>query len=122
MVYGFSLEELLLNSLYDREALEGMIQKHDPHRPRRFGAVLYFHGRFLTVKDQSAAEKLVVAYGPNPYMALYYIQADTREELDRITGEFYREMSIRDQDGQEIVYKNILPVGRNMYLDSGNKR
>lgn len=140
MVYGFSLEELLLNSLYDREALEGMIQKHDPHRPRRFGAVLYFHGRFLTVKDQSAAEKLalhpavakpwifyqtgepVVAYGPNPYMALYYIQADTREELDRITGEFYREMSIRDQDGQEIVYKNILPMDRNMYLDSGNKR
>lgn len=133
MVYGFNIEELLLNSLYNKNRNKEILKNHDIHKPLRHGAVLYFHGRLLTVADQSAARSLgeetsvvkpwifyedgetVVEYGPNPYMALYYIQADARNELDRSTEKFYRKMSIRDPEGREIVYKNILP-------DYGNKR
>lgn len=133
MVYGFNIEELLLNSLYNKDRNREILKNHDIYKTKSHGAVLYFHGRLLTVKDQSAARSLgeedfvakpwifyedgerVVEYGPNPYMALYYIQADTREELDYVTEEFYRKMSIKDPEGKEILYKNILP-------DYGNKR
>ena len=133
MVYGFNIEELLLNSLYNKDRNREILKKHDIHKNKRHGAALYFHGRLLTVADQSAARSLgeedsvvkpwifyedgdrVVEYGPNPYMALYYIQTGTREELDHVTEGFYRKMSIKDPEGREIVYKNILP-------DYGNKR
>ena len=57
----------------------------------RYGAVLYFQGRQLQIADQTAACELakekcvvkpwifykegerVIEYGPNPYLALYYI-------------------------------------------------
>lgn len=51
----------------------------------------------------------VVEYGPNPYLALYYIGAESREKLDEITGYFFDEMSMTDPDGQEITYRNQIP-------------
>ena len=130
IVYGFSIEELLLNWLYEKEKIPQMFQTHDIHKPLRQGAVIYFQGRNLEIADQSAARELakregvikawifyqdgehVVEYGPNPYLALYYTAGNGRKELDALTESFYREMSIRDPQGREIVYQNKIPEYR----------
>ena len=130
IVYGFSIEELLLNWLYEKEKISQMFQTHDIHKPLRQGAVIYFQGRNLEIADQSAARELakregvikdwifyqdgehVVEFGPNPYLALYYTAENSRKELDALTESFYREMSIRDPQGREIVYQNKIPEYR----------
>ena len=107
-----------------------MFQTHDIHKPLRQGSVIYFQGRNLENADQSAARELakrygvikdwifyqdgehVVEYGPNPYLALYYTARNSRKELDALTESFYREMSIRDPQGREIVYQNKIPEYR----------
>ena len=50
-----------------------------------------------------------MAYGPNPYLALYYIEAGSREELDEISRDFFDKMSMTDPDGEEIVFQNKIP-------------
>lgn len=58
MVYGFSIEDLLLNYLYDVPSLEQMLDQHDPRKPICHGAVLYFQGRLLQIRDLSVPKKL----------------------------------------------------------------
>lgn len=124
---GLNMEDLLLDSLYDRKRLEDTLLRHDPVHPRRHGAVLYFQGKERTIQDLSAARKLakhpgvvkpwifyqegeaVEEHGPNPYVALYYIQAADRNALDILTSEFYQQMSVTDTDGKELLYQNVLP-------------
>lgn len=127
MVYDFNIEELLLASLYDREKLRKMLEEHNVHKPLCCGAVLYFQGRLLTIADQSAAVRLgqkkevkkpwifykegeqVIEHGPNPYLALYYVETGNREEMDWLTREFYRDMHITDPSGKEVAYRNQIP-------------
>ena len=127
MVYGFSIEDLLLNYLYDVPSLEQMLDQHDPRKPICHGAVLYFQGRLLQIRDLSVPKKLashsavekpwifyhegesVIAHGPNPYVALYYISCPSRKELDQITGEFFTSMTIPSSDGKEVLYRNQMP-------------
>ena len=105
IVYGFNMEELLLASLYDRTKLQKMLTDHDIHKPHCCGAVIYFQGRLLTIGDQSKAVLLgqkkevekpwifyregetVIEHGPNPYLALYYVKTENREEMDELTQE-----------------------------------
>ena len=128
MVFGFNMEDLLLNYLYDRSALENMLLTHKADSPLRHGAVLYFQGRELEISDQSAAYTLsghpavvkpwifyhegeqVVEHGPNPYVALYYIAAENRMQLDQITEEFFLDMTITDTNGIEVLYQNQIPL------------
>ena len=127
MVYGFNIEELLLAGVYQKEKLSEMFAGHDVFHPLHHGAVVYFHGKLRKIADQTKAYELagneavakpwifyktgeaVVEYGPNPYLALYYIGAESREKLDEITGYFFDEMSMTDPDGQEITYRNQIP-------------
>ena len=127
IVYGFNMEELLLASLYDRTKLQKMLTDHDIHKPHCCGAVIYFQGRLLTIGDQSKAVLLgqkkevekpwifyregetVIEHGPNPYLALYYVKTENREEMDELTQEFYREMHILDPSGKEVAYQNQIP-------------
>ena len=127
-VFGFNMEELLLNSVYDRPALQRMLIRHDPQKPLCHGAVIYFQGRELTIKDQSVPRALaehpavdkpwifykdgetVEEHGPNPYVALYYVHEESRKKLDEVTEEFYRRMTIPSIDGQEVVYSNQIPA------------
>ena len=127
MVYRFNMEELLLNYVYDNEYVTKMLEAQDIRKPLMHGAVLYFHGRLKQIQEQQAAYELaedkavvkpwifyeageeVVAYGPNPYLALYYIEAGSREELDEITRDFFEKMSMTDPDGEEIVFQNKIP-------------
>ena len=127
MVYGFSIEDLLLNYLYDVPALEQMLDQHDPRKPICHGAVLYFQGRLLQIRDLSVPQKLashsavekpwifyhegeaVIAHGPNPYVALYYISCPSRKKLDQVTDEFFTSMTIPSLDGKEVLYRNQMP-------------
>ena len=102
MVYGFNIEELLLAGVYQKEKISEMFAGHDVFHPVKHGAVLYFHGKLHKIADQTKAYELaeneavvkpwifyetgdtVVEYGPNPYLALYYISAGSREKLDEI--------------------------------------
>ena len=127
MVYRFNMEELLLNYVYDKAYVIKMLEAQDIRKPLVHGAVLYFHGKLKKIQEQQAAYELaedkavvkpwifyetgekVVAYGPNPYLALYYIEAGSREELDEISEYFFEKMSMTDPDGEEIVFQNKLP-------------
>ncbi len=127
MAFGFNMEDLLLSYLYDRKHLEDMLIKHHPDSPLHHGAVLYFQGRLLQIADQTAAQTLakhpavkkpwifyhegerVIEHGPNPYVALYYIEAETRKNVDQITEKFFHDMTITDADGNEVLYQNKMP-------------
>ena len=52
----------------------------------------------------------VIAHSPNPYVALYYIAAATRKELDAITEEFFSTMEIPDSSGEELLWQNRIPI------------
>lgn len=127
IVFGLNMEDLLLNALYDREALRCQLEHHHPETPIRHGAVLYFHGKLKEIADLSSAEQLaqhpavikpwifyrqgepVIAHGPNPYVALYYIAAPSRKELDEITEEFFSSIHIPDPNGEELLWQNQIP-------------
>ncbi len=51
----------------------------------------------------------MIEYGPNPYLALYYIETENRRQLELETEKFFSEMSIRDPEGREVAYRNKIP-------------
>ena len=128
IVFDFNMEDLLLNYLYDEKALLEQIDKHHANKPNRHGAVIYFQGKLLEIADLSAAVALeshpavikpwifykegeaVIAHGPNPYVALYYVAEENREKLDETTQYFIEHMKIPSRDGEEVLYKNQIPL------------
>ena len=127
-VWELNLEDLLLDSLYDQHSLKATLHNHKPGKPRICGAVLYYHGRNMKIHDLSVPQELslhpavkkpwifykngeeIVKHGPNPYVVLYYIVAENYNELDQITDEFYSKMTIKSDNGDEVLYKNCIPV------------
>ena len=123
---GLSLEELILNHLFDRPAMERQLRNHDPHL-KGFAAGLYFHGYEGEVADTSAAEALagdpavvdaIVYYAPGerishgvgakPYVVRYYIEAPDRVALDQATERLYAGCHVLDASGEELLYANRL--------------
>lgn len=122
---GLSIEQLLLDSAYDLPALERTLEHHSPFLPG-ISATLYFHGREKTIACQDKARALtklpgvlacgtrlfyqegepVIRHGPNPYVARYYITAPDRAQLDALTDTIFREISVTDPEGEEILYRN----------------
>lgn len=121
---GMSVEQLLLNYVYDEAALKEMFDAHDPHFSR-FSAGLYFHGYEGTVADVSAAEaaaklpgvaESLIYYQPSetighgvgakPYAVRYYLTADRREELDALTRQLYEQVKVCDAQGNNLLYHN----------------
>ena len=43
----------------------------------------------------------VIAHGPNPYVALYYISCPSRKKLDQVTNEFFASMTTPSLDGKK---------------------
>lgn len=122
----YSIEKLLLDYVYDEKAVEESLIGHSPYFTK-YCAGIYFVGRQgKIIADQSIAQELmkeshvvdgicyysngdmVDNYGPKPYLARYYIQADSREELDCVTEYFYEKMSVLADDGTEVCEKFIL--------------
>lgn len=125
---GLSIEELLLDHVYEPEKEKETVLNHDPFFTKHTTG-LYFNGRDgMLVSDMSAAEELqqhpnclesVLFYnvgeitdnfGPKPYIARYYITGETREEVDNLTQMYFDKCSVKDNEGNEILYKHILEL------------
>lgn len=120
---GFSLEELLLNSIYAPALVPAMLEKHDPHFDRSC-AVLYFHGRERIVGSLAAARECMsfpevrqgwlfyqegekVQEFARPYVARCFLQPGAREDIDLATDKLFASMSVPDENGEELLYRNV---------------
>ena len=121
---GLSIEELLVNFVYDREALRKQLEAHSPRYPR-CSAVVYFHGHEGKVVDVAAAsdvadwsgmEDALVFYQPGdvvghgvgakPYVARYYISAPDRLALDQLSKRLMDHVKVYGEDGKSLLYRN----------------
>lgn len=124
---GLKVEDLLLDYAYDKESLARLVKGHQPFF-HNCCAVLYFHGKpGKKIADQKTARRLgeleqvkecwlfyregeiIEEHGRNPYVARYYIRGKDRKDLDRLTEKIYREISITDEKGEEVIYRNEIP-------------
>ena len=123
-----SIEQLLLSSLNDPYMtfpleIKAALKNHSAFF-KTVSAVLYFQARDGIIANQSKVlspalqkhiKKLQLFYqigdhiGPNdsqPYAARVYITANTHEAIDVLTKQIYAEMSITDEDGNELLFTN----------------
>ncbi|MEG2615499.1 MAG: ATP-grasp domain-containing protein [Raoultibacter sp.] len=125
---GLSLEDLLLDLLYDKPALRKRVVAHDLASFSKPCCGLYFHGhegvvadldRARTALDDPAVLESLFYYGEGdvvchgagskPYVARAYIQAPSRADLDRVTKRIFREFQVLDATGKDLLYKNHVP-------------
>lgn len=109
---GLNIEKLLLDYVYDTDSARRALQNHTILYPKH-GAGLYFVGsQGAKIADISCCDRLgaeanvfeyksfyqtgdvIDNYGSRPYLARYYLGADTREQLDAVTKHFYRDMYV----------------------------
>lgn len=121
---GLSVEQLLLDYVYNEKALANTLNSHDPWF-KTCSAGLYFHGYEGTVADVSAAQQMaqhpgvadsLIYYKPGetighgvgakPYVVRYYITAPSHSELDEITKELFAGTKVLDRQGKNLLYKN----------------
>ena len=121
---GLSIEELLLNYVYDKQALRNQLDGHTPFFPR-CSAGHYFHGYEGVIADESAAKQAVIdprikdahfyyeegdcikhGVGAKPYVLRCYAMTDNRSDLDGLTERLFNEVEILDSDGNDLLYSN----------------
>ncbi|WP_165044053.1 acetyl-CoA carboxylase biotin carboxylase subunit family protein [Adlercreutzia sp. ZJ138] len=121
---GLSIEDLLLDQVYDHDSLKKKIMGHTPFFAVH-SAGLYFHGREGVVSSILDAERVTNipqmveakfyylpgeiinhSVGAKPYTLRCYIKADDRNQLDSITANMFEEMSILNESGEEVLYRN----------------
>lgn len=123
---GFNIEEMLLNYVYDKEELKKMLNNHNPFFEKHCAGLYFVGEQDKTIEDQSVVYELakephvvealtfykegetIDNYGPKPYMARYYLMADSRAELDAVSEYFFRNMHVSATDGSEIAKKFVL--------------
>ena len=125
-MFGFSIEELLLDYVYDEAAMKELIEAHSP-RFSACSAVLYFHGYEGVVDDVSAAlkadeepgvvdtllfyepgQKIQHGVGAMPYVVRYYVKASSYDELDELTERLFSEVKVLDAQGNDLLYPNTM--------------
>lgn len=118
------IEDLLLDTALEPGLLSTRLEGHDPHLAR-CAAGLYFHGyegRIASIEgvpEQDApgglaqviryyepGDEISHAVGAKPYVIRAYLTADTRERLDALTDTFFSSVSVRDEEGREMLYHN----------------
>ena len=122
---GLSVEELLINQVYNHEALKAQLNGHSPFHPL-CSAGLYFHGYEGEVADVSAAqeaaqknpcvvdttiyyqpgEHISRTIGAKPYIVRYYLKADDRETIDQASEELFKTTQVLDPEGKNLLYRN----------------
>lgn len=118
---GLSIEELLIDYVYDDEALRKKLANHSPFFTT-CSAGLYFHGYEGKVEKVFApsgienirqilpyyqpGESIKHGVGAKPYAVRYYITAPNREELDSITERLFNEVHVQDDKGIDLLYRN----------------
>ena len=118
---GLSIEELLIDYVYDEKALREKLANHSPFFTK-CSAGLYFHGHEgkigkVVSPNISQNVKEILSYyqpgevikhgvGAKPYVIRYYIAAPDREVLDSVTDRLYAEVSVQDDKGIDLLYRN----------------
>lgn len=123
---GLDIEELLLDYVYDEDAVRRKLASHSPFFTKMCEGLYFVGKQGKVIRDQSVIDRLgqdphvletvkyykdgetIDNYGPNPYLARYYIASDSREELDRIAEEFFEKMYVEDTDGGDCSERFIL--------------
>ncbi len=133
---GVSVEELLLDYVYDRDSIRSRLSNHDPHL-NRVSAGLYFHGyegEIASIEglDEARAmpevreilpyyapgETICHGVGDKPYVIRVYLTANSYEELDEATKRLYGTVRVRAIDGADLLYNNEMTT----YEAAGEKR
>ncbi|MDD3219240.1 MAG: ATP-grasp domain-containing protein [Lachnospiraceae bacterium] len=119
---GLSVEQLILDSVYDTKQLTEELEAHNPFFTT-CSAVLYFQGREKVIKDLSGAKACMqqpfvkegwlfyeegeqIQEFVRPYAARCYIVGENREEIDKYTDQIFADMSMQGTDGEELLYRN----------------
>lgn len=131
---GFSIEDALLDLVYDRPAMRSRVAAHRLEAFEGVSFVLNFHPRpdalGVTIEDVQAATELLdhpgvlrppsmlhyrqgetVGHGKGakPYLARLFCHVNTREEADALTAELFEAFSLRGPQGQELSCSLSLP-------------
>lgn len=124
---GFSIEDLLLDYVYDEKAMRERLKGHSAWLPQIVSG-LYFHGREGFVGSTKAVKELMKQVEPLEYL-LYYeegerishdvgakpylirldIAAETYEEMDEKSREIVSRLEILDTEGKNLVYYSEIP-------------
>lgn len=117
---GFSIENLLLDYVYEPEKVGQTMRGHSPIFDSSC-AGLYFLGiQDKVIADMSVCRELardphviesqlyysegekIDNYGANPYLVRYYVKAPSRQEVDEVTERFFSRMRVTDASGDRI--------------------
>lgn len=123
---GLDIEKLLLDYVYDPDAVRETMLNHSIAF-EKCCAGLYFVGiQDKVIADQTSARELaqdshviesvlfynegetIDNYGPKPYLARYYLTAESQEGIDAVTQHFFDNMHIAATDGSDVNAKFIL--------------
>lgn len=123
---GFNIEEMLLNYVYDTDALRNMLAAHSPFFTKNCVGLYFVGKQGEVIKNQEAIYELaknphvyefipfykdgeeIDNYGSKSYLVRYYLTGDSREEVDNVTQEFFDKFHVEGADGKEVAYKFIL--------------
>ena len=123
---GLDIEKLLLDYVYDPDAVRETMHKHSVLFDKCC-AGLYFVGiQDKIIADQTSARELarndhviesvlfynegetIDNYGPKPYLVRYYLTAESQQEIDAVTQDFFEDLHIKATDGSDVNMKFIL--------------
>lgn len=123
---GLNIEDMLLDYVYDEKSLKKRLSTHSPFFTKCCQGLYFVGKQGKVIKDQTMIDKLgqdphvleaikfykdgekIDNYGPNPYLARYYIMADSREKLDQIAERFFDLMYVEDTEGHDLSERFIL--------------
>lgn len=124
---GLSIEQLLLDYLYDRAAMKSLLEGHTPFYSR-CSMGCYFHAYEGEVAQVNAASRVaalpgvvevkeyyqpgeVVSHGvgAKPYAVRCYAVADDRETADALSEKIVSEVEVLDVLGNQMLYRNEIP-------------
>lgn len=116
-----TIEDLLINSVYDPAAVRRAVASHSPLL-EGCAAGIYLHGKEGIVEDMSALEALagisgVVEYlpyyrpgdevrhgkGAKPYAARFYVKGSSRDEVNEASKIIFDAASMTDASGSELL-------------------
>lgn len=117
---GLSIETLLLDYVYEPDRVRETMLHHDPFFQKHCTGLYFIGVQGKVIADQSRMRELakdphvlesvlfyedgetIDNYGPKPYLCRYYLQAGSREELDRVTARFFETARVTAPDGSRV--------------------
>lgn len=127
---GLRIEDLLLDTVYEPANLHERLASHGMESFDGTRAGLYFHGHERVIGSLTEARAAVDEFGDviedalwyyeegdrishgrgaKPYLLRLYVASNTYDELDDVTSALFERVSIEDDAGSDLVYRNEVP-------------